>query len=430
MSVELTRGLARIRLQNLRSAVSPRLSLPKSARSEFTSPFSNPAECGPIGLDRRCAPTRCDPSIRQRLGRRLGRCRPCETLKLPQRSGEGRRTRRACRFHAGAAPALGGGFRCGALCQSSWALACRRGFTMGGGEPFDGLRRSRGFRGIRRRQNADRARMNADAIVLRDLVLERLSSLGVDVAAALERAGLSSSRFTSGSTVVSTADYFAFWRAAEAFGPPDVGLRLGSEAIRDGSTSGWLPPWTPPRSVKRWQKSLDSNGCACPSACNSTLKTKKLRSRFTGCTPPRTPRRCWLIQRLHTCSGSSYGVLAEAWGRCASSSRAGERIGRRSNGFSVARLRSTPPTIGSCFRRPNFALPFASRSSAIETVFSPSSVESALANALGGIRFTEDVRNALRRIMLGGRPSVEKLAATLQMSARTLQRRLHEERTR
>jgi transcriptional regulator GlxA family with amidase domain len=36
----------------------------------------------------------------------------------------------------------------------------------------------------------------------------------------------------------------------------------------------------------------------------------------------------------------------------------------------------------------------------------------------------------LRRIMLGGRPSVEKLAATLQMSARTLQRRLHEERTR
>jgi AraC-like DNA-binding protein len=39
------------------------------------------------------------------------------------------------------------------------------------------------------------------------------------------------------------------------------------------------------------------------------------------------------------------------------------------------------------------------------------------------------VRNALRRIMVGGRPSVEKLAATLRMSARTLQRRLHEERT-
>jgi AraC-like DNA-binding protein len=271
--------------------------------------------------------------------------------------------------------------------------------------------------------------MNADAIVLRDLVLERLSTLEVDVAAALDRAGLPSSRFTGGAAVVSTADYFAFWRAAEAFGPRDVGLRLGSEAI-------------PGRLDIGMAAALDSASVG--EALAKIARFKRL------CMPERVQldvedaEASVAFHWLHAAENSPKvlvdSTFAYVLGLIVRGTRGSvgplrvEFARRRTNRASLERLFGCPIAFDAThdrlvFSAPALALPFAARSSALETAFSPSSVESALANALGGIRFTEDVRNALRRIMLGGRPSVEKLAATLQMSARTLQRRLHEERT-
>jgi AraC-like DNA-binding protein len=271
--------------------------------------------------------------------------------------------------------------------------------------------------------------MNADAIVLRDLVLERLSTLGVDVAAALDRAGLPLSRFTAGSAVVSTADYFAFWRAAEAFGPPDVGLRLGSEAI-------------PKRLDLGMAAALDSGSVG--EALAKIARFKRL------CMPERVQldvedrEASIAFHWLHAAENSPKvlvdSTFAYVLGLIVRGTRGSvgplrvEFARRRTNRATLERFFGCPIAFDATHDRLVFsaaalALPFASRSSALETVFSPSSVESALANALGGIRFTEDVRNALRRMMLGGRPSAEKLAATLQMSARTLQRRLHEEHT-
>jgi AraC-like DNA-binding protein len=271
--------------------------------------------------------------------------------------------------------------------------------------------------------------MNADAIVLRDVVLERLSALGVDVAAALDRAGLPSSRFTSGGVVLSTADYFAFWRAVEAFASPDVGLRLGSEAIPGRLDIGTIA-------------ALDSASAG--EALAKIVRFKRL------CMPERVQleiedaEASIAFHWLHAVDDSPKVLVDSTFAYVLALIVRGTRGSVRPARVELARRRTNCAALEQFFGCPiafdathdrlvfsvgTLALPFVSRSAALEPLFSSSSVESALAHALGAVRFTEDVRNALRRIMVGGRPSVEKLAAALQTSARTLQRRLREERT-
>jgi AraC-like DNA-binding protein len=270
--------------------------------------------------------------------------------------------------------------------------------------------------------------MNADAIALRDVVLERLSALGVDVAGALERAGLSSFRFTPGGAVVPTADYFAFWRAAEAFGPPDVGLRLGSEPI-------------PGRIDLATIAALDSTSVG--EALAKVARFKRL------CMPERVQldvdeeEASIAFHWLHAADDSPKVLVDSTFAYVLALILRGSRkdVGplrvelarRRSNWAALEKHFRCPITFNATHDRLVFTaatleLPFVARKADLETVFSSSSVEAALAHAVGA-RFTEHARNALRRIMVGGRPSVEKLAATLQTSARTLQRRLGEERT-
>jgi AraC-like DNA-binding protein len=271
--------------------------------------------------------------------------------------------------------------------------------------------------------------MNADAIVLRGVVLERLSALGVDVAAALERAGLPSSRFTSGGAILPTADLFAFWRAVEATGPPDVGLRLGSETI-------------PGRLDIGLAAALDSASVG--EALGKFARFKRL------CMPERVQldvedaEASIAFHWLHAADNSPKVLVDSTFAYVLALIARGTRTSvrplrvelarRRTNWVALDRFFGCPIAFDAThdrlvFSAATFALPFVSRSAAPETMLWSSNIESALENAVGAVRFTEDVRNALRRIMLGGRPSVEKLAATLQMSARTLQRRLREQRT-
>jgi AraC-like DNA-binding protein len=271
--------------------------------------------------------------------------------------------------------------------------------------------------------------MNADAIVLRDVVLERLGALGVDVAAALERAGLPSSRFTLGSAILPTADYFAFWRAVEGFGSPEVGLRLGSEAI-------------PGRLDIATIVALDSGSAG--EALAKIARYKRL------CMPERVQldiedeEASIAFHWLHAVDDSPKVLVDSTFAHVLTLIVRGTRRSvrplrvelarRRSNRGGLERFFGCPITFDATHDRLVFStatleLPFVSRSVDVETIFSSSNTESALASMVGAVPFVEDVRNALRRILAGGRPSVEKLAMALRMSARTLQRRLGEEHT-
>lgn len=60
-------------------------------------------------------------------------------------------------------------------------------------------------------------------------VLGRLEALGVDVERVLRQVGVLRSRFQGPRAQVTVAEFLAFWRAVQAQGEPELGLRLGSD---------------------------------------------------------------------------------------------------------------------------------------------------------------------------------------------------------
>src|SRR3954468_13868306 len=74
--------------------------------------------------------------------------------------------------------------------------------------------------------------MRVDLVPVPSVLFVRLSALGIDVEQMLRIAGLSGSRFNEPRARVSTAEYFALWRALAKFAnAPDIGLRLGASAV-------------------------------------------------------------------------------------------------------------------------------------------------------------------------------------------------------
>ncbi|WP_437315875.1 AraC family transcriptional regulator [Sorangium sp. So ce385] len=73
--------------------------------------------------------------------------------------------------------------------------------------------------------------MAADLVPLSRVLVDRVAALGVDAAALLRRAGVAPSQLEVARPVVTTREYFAFWRALGDLSPArDIGLRLGGEA--------------------------------------------------------------------------------------------------------------------------------------------------------------------------------------------------------
>ncbi|WP_437569398.1 AraC family transcriptional regulator ligand-binding domain-containing protein [Sorangium sp. So ce542] len=58
--------------------------------------------------------------------------------------------------------------------------------------------------------------MAADLVPLSRVLVDRVAALGVDAAALLRRAGVAPSQLEVARPVVTTREYFAFWRALPA----------------------------------------------------------------------------------------------------------------------------------------------------------------------------------------------------------------------
>src|SRR5258706_8099228 len=75
------------------------------------------------------------------------------------------------------------------------------------------------------------APVSTDLVPVPSVVLDRLTQLGIDVAAMLRHAGIAPSRFQTSRAKLTVPEFFAFWRALEAVGGSrDLGLRVGKEA--------------------------------------------------------------------------------------------------------------------------------------------------------------------------------------------------------
>jgi len=256
-------------------------------------------------------------------------------------------------------------------------------------------------------------------------LFNRLAALGVDVRKALRQAGIEGSRVQGPKPSVSVSEYLAFWRTAEALGPPDLGVRFGAE----------------PQSHQ-----LDVASIA---ALHSRDLGEALRNleRYKGihCTPGVWTETANGVMRVGLCWELSQGQIPSvildatfAWFLA---------LLRRGTGETIIPVRlelARPPAHAAIlvrhfgcpvrFHAPVDVLvldgsvlsrPFVTHNPDLLEVMFPG-LESEFRERTGSGSLADDVRTLLSRAMNGERPSIAGIAAKLGVTPRSLQRRLAE----
>ena len=254
----------------------------------------------------------------------------------------------------------------------------------------------------------------------------RLEEAGVSVPAVLRRAGLAPNLFQQTRVLVTTEQLFALWRAiGEVSADPAVGLRLGTEtrmerlspmAIAALSTENFGAAVTHMARYKRltcpeeilqeqdegewslqfrWLLAVDEEPHVLTELCHAWMMTIARH----GSGQPITPLRVEFMQpRAHV-----------------------KKIERH---FECPVICSSQRN-AIVFRAEDARIPFVTRNAELLEMLAPQ-FEQQLQESSAEDSFTELVRNAIREKLTGSRPGMEDIARHLHMSARTLQRRLHD----
>jgi AraC-like DNA-binding protein len=265
-----------------------------------------------------------------------------------------------------------------------------------------------------------------DLVSLPWMLLERFTRLGFDVDQLLRRAEVPRSRFGVSRPQGTTAELFALWRAAEAIGGKDLGLRVGSEALPPHNENiAALAALHSPTLGEGLAKLARYKRLVCPEQITIDVGRGEAKLRFewllAGSDPPAMlidvifasvvrlarrgtgepirPRRIELTRR-----------------------RAHEMMLRGHFGCDVA---FDAPMDVLVFDAAVLALPMTTHNAQLLDLLVPG-LEAALAEDGASRTLADDVRTALGRTICGERPAVEKIARSLGMSPRTLQRRLLE----
>jgi AraC-like DNA-binding protein len=254
-------------------------------------------------------------------------------------------------------------------------------------------------------------------------VLGRLETLGLDVERVLRQGGLLRARFQVPRAQLAVAEYLAFWRAVEAQGAPDLGLRLGSNTTAH---------------------QLDIAGMAAIHSRDLAEALGKLeRYKRVSCGP-----HLWVETRKEEARvGASWEMTEEEIpavlfdGMFASVLT----LARRGTGTEIVprRLELTRPRahgelLAAFFRCPVrfgapvdmlvldadlLARPFVTHNPDLLAVMLPG-LEAELRDRPTSPSIADEVRSLLGRRLNGERPNIDAVARQLGTSARSLQRRL------
>ena len=268
--------------------------------------------------------------------------------------------------------------------------------------------------------------MMPDLIALPATLLERFARVGVDVDALLRRAEIPRSRFGVAAPQGTTAEYFALWRAAAESGcGPDLGLRAGSHSLPQHQSVATLAALHSATLGEGLKKLARYKRLVCPEEVTIDVRRREARVRFE-----------WLLAdtdpppMLIDCIFASIVDLAErGTGQPVrprrvelTRSRSHEPILRKHFGCDI---RFDAPFDLLVFDETALALPMVTRNAQLLGLIVPG-LESALKENGTPRTLADDVRTALSETICGERPAVEKVAKSLGMSPRTLQRRLGE----
>lgn len=271
--------------------------------------------------------------------------------------------------------------------------------------------------------------MPADLVPFPSIVLERLAALDVDVERLLRHAGLLLSRFREPRAYLTTREFMAFWHAVEAVGGGrDLGLRMGSETRPHQYDVASMAALHSPNLGEALKKLARYKRVVCPEEVTVDVSGGEARFRFH-----------WLLAEgplpqflVDATFASALALARRGTGRPLTPRRV-ELARRRSDAELLTRHFGCTVV----FDAPADLLvldasaldePFVTHNADLLSLLVPG-LEGALEERLRRRTLADDVRATLRRRMHGERPSVDRLAKELHLSARTLQRRLEEEGT-
>jgi AraC-like DNA-binding protein len=266
----------------------------------------------------------------------------------------------------------------------------------------------------------------ADLVPFPSALLERLTTLGVDILQVLRDAQIPSSQITPRGRVT-TREFFAFWRAAEKTRhAPELGLRLGSEALPHQLDVASLAALHAPSLGEALKKLARYKRLSCPEEISIEIADKEARIRFhwllaAGEHPPMLLVDATFATVMALgCRGAGRAIAIR---RIELTRRpANEPMLRRHFGCEI---RFDAPIDLLVLEERALAEPFVTHNEDLLAVMFPG-LETAL-NERGFTRtLVDDVRMAIRHSLHGERPAVERIAKEMRMSARTLQRRLGE----
>lgn len=265
-----------------------------------------------------------------------------------------------------------------------------------------------------------------DSVPVHPRILAHVESLGLSLDRVRARAGLEGRELS----VVTTEQFFALWRAIDAEAQrPELGVLLGEGAL-DG---GYSVVSSAALHAPDLRGALDTYArykrLTCPEQVEIVVERGEAAVRFH-----------WILAssdapRLLVDSSFASFVATARRGTAGKVAPLRIELARRAEHASVLREHfRCPITFGASLDRIVFdeaalAVPFVTADAAAFSRLVPG-LEAELVGRARARSLRDDVRVAIARtVSSGARPSVERVAARLRVSTRTLQRRLGEERT-
>ena len=258
------------------------------------------------------------------------------------------------------------------------------------------------------------------------LLPRRLEELGLSLPAVLRSANLPVGLFHQEKILLATEELFALYRGiAEASHDPAIGLKIGSEQRVERYTPGAIAALYSRSFRDAIQRLARYKQLTCPEEIRVVCQGSECRVRFE-----------WLLA-----SESEPSVLVDA---CFAWIVA---IGRRGTGGPLTPLRLElvrAPTHREIleehfgcrvyfraehdaliFRKSDLDRPFVTHNAELLAMLAPQ-LEAELAERSLRLTIRERVKQTLKRLLAGQRPTIQEVARELNLSARTLQRRLTE----
>jgi AraC-like DNA-binding protein len=258
-------------------------------------------------------------------------------------------------------------------------------------------------------------------------LIDRLREAGLDVDAVLRRANLPRSRFSVPKPQGTTAEFFALWHAVEEQSGADasLGLRIGVHALPDETNVVSLAAMHSDTLGEGLRKLARYKRLVCPERISIDVERGEARLRFEWLLAVGAPPAL-----LTDIIFAGITNLAQRGTMSPVRPRRLEFIRRRGNEAMLRRhfrceLRFDAPHDVLVFDEAALALPMAHRNAQLLAVL-VSGLERAMAQDDYARTLADDVRVALGNMMSGDRPAIAKIAKSLGMSARTMQRRLGE----